>query len=86
MVGDYSIAFGIPYEKDNETLVPVVHNYNLTEKIYAIRMVAVTTSGQIRESGYSGRGGKELKNLTYSFYKLPLNEIREFQFQIRPYE
>ncbi|MHC4952182.1 MAG: hypothetical protein ACYTEU_14555, partial [Planctomycetota bacterium] len=37
-------------------------------------------------SGYSGRGGKELKNLTYSFYKLPLNEIREFQFQIRPYE
>jgi len=85
-VGDYSIAFGVPYEKDNETLLPVVHTYNRGDIIYAIRVVAVTVSGRIQESGYSGQGGNKLDNLTYSFHKLPLNEITEFQFQIRPYE
>lgn len=85
-VGNYSIAFGIPYEKDSETLLPVVHTYNRDEKINAIRMVAVTTSGQLHESGYSGKSDQNLANLTYGFHQLPLREIKEFQFQIRPYE
>ncbi|UCC99210.1 MAG: hypothetical protein JSW66_04850, partial [Phycisphaerales bacterium] len=83
--GEYAIAFGIPYMKGNRTLAPVVHNYNRKEKQYAIRVIAITKSGQVRNSGYSGSGGIKLSSLTYIFNELPLETIREFQFQVRPY-
>ncbi len=85
-VGEYTIAFGIAYMQDNRTLLPVVHNYNRKERLYAIRVIAITKSGQIYTSGYSGSGGNQLNSLTYIFNGLSLENIKEFQFQTRPYK
>ena len=85
-VGDYTIAFGIAYMQGNRTLLPVVHNYNRKERLYAIRVIAITKSGQTYSSGYSGSGGNQLNSLTYIFNGLSLENIKEIQFQLRPYE
>jgi beta-lactamase regulating signal transducer with metallopeptidase domain len=84
-VGEYAIAFGTPYLKGNQTLLPIVHNYNRKERRYAIQVIAVTKSGQVRTSGYSGSGGNDLSSLTYIFNDLPLETVKEFRFQTRPY-
>ncbi len=85
-VDEFAIAFGIPYEQEKRTLLPVVHNYNRRERKFAIRLVAITKSGQVRISGVSGSGGGQLNSMTYIFNGLTLDEIKEFQFQVRPYE
>jgi len=85
-VDEFAIAFGTAYLKGNQTLLPVVHNYNLKKRQYAVRVIAITKSGQVKTSGYSGSGGNKLNSLTYIFNELPLETVKEFQFQTRPYK
>jgi len=84
-VEEFAVAFGIPYERDNKLLLPVVHNYNRKKREYAVRVIVVTKTGRIIKSGYSGSGGNKLSSLTYSFRDITLEDVEEFQFQIRPY-
>jgi len=81
---DGAIAFGVPYEKDGDTFLPVVHNFNRGYHSVAIRVIAITDSGVITASSIRGSNGNILSSLTYGF-DLPLDEIREFRFQTRPY-
>ena len=82
---DGAIAFGVPYEKDGETFLPVVHNFNRGRDTVAIRVLATTHSGQQLGSSCRGSGGNVLSSLTYGFDS-PLNNIREFQFLTRLYK
>jgi hypothetical protein len=50
----------------------------------AIRVIAITHSDEQLGSSCSGSGGNVLSSLTYGFNE-PLANIREFQFQTRPY-
>lgn len=84
-VDEYSIAFGNPYEKDDRTWLPVVHNFNRNKRLCATRLVAITKSDKIRNSSVSGSGGNKLNSLTYSFRGLRMEQIKEFQFQTRTY-
>jgi len=79
-----AIAFGVPYEKDGDTLLPVVHNLNRGHQAVAIRVIAVTNSGVEFASSTRGSGGNVLSSLTYGF-DVPLDNIHEFQFQTRAY-
>jgi hypothetical protein len=81
---DGAIAFGVPYEKGGETLLPAVHNFNRGHYTMAIRIIAITHSDEQLGSSCSGSGGNVLSSLTYGFNE-PLANIREFQFQTRPY-
>ena len=81
---DGAIAFGVPYEKDGKTLLPVVHNFNRGHNTVAIRVIAITHSDEQLGSSCSGSGGNILSSLTYGF-DLPLDNIREFRFETRPY-
>lgn len=82
---DGAAAFGQAYEKDGQVLLPFVHNLQHKRKVEASRIVAVTNSGQEIGGGVSGSGGNVLDSSTYQFH-IPLKEIKEFQFQTRPYE
>ncbi|MFC1793694.1 M56 family metallopeptidase [Planctomycetota bacterium] len=79
-----AVAFGVPYEKDGRTLLPVVHNFNRGNHTVAIRVIAITNSDEQFGSSCSGSGGNVLSSLTYGF-GLPLDNIREFRFETRPY-
>jgi beta-lactamase regulating signal transducer with metallopeptidase domain len=79
-----AVAFGAPYEMSGRTQLPVVHNFNRPDYTVAIRVIAVTDSGVESASSSRGSSGNVLHSLTYSFY-VPLDNIREFRFQTRPY-
>ncbi|MFC1636040.1 M56 family metallopeptidase, partial [Planctomycetota bacterium] len=77
-----AIAFGVAYEMDGDTLLPVVHNFK--HRAAATRVIAISHSGQSYGSSRSGSGGNILTSSTYGF-DVPLNDIREFRFMSRPY-
>jgi len=80
-----AIAFGVPYEKNGDTLLPVVRNFNLgLHHTTAIRVIAISKSGRQIGSSVSGRGGNDLSSQTYTFDS-PLSNIKEFRFETRPY-
>jgi beta-lactamase regulating signal transducer with metallopeptidase domain len=81
---DGAVAFGSPYETGGRAQLPVVHNFNRPDYTMAIRVIAVTDSGVESASSSRGSGGNVLHSLTYSFH-VPLDNIREFRFQTRPY-
>jgi prepilin-type processing-associated H-X9-DG protein len=83
--GGQSIAFGSPYETDGNTILPVVHNLNNPEAEVAVRIVAIKKDGKVRSSSISGSGGNVLHGWTCRFKSLSLDQIKEFQFQTRPY-
>jgi len=80
-----AVAFGRSYEKDSKTAIPITHNINRGREKKALRVVAVTYSGREVRGSVSGRGGNILSSNTHEF-NLPLRDIKEFQFQTRPYE
>jgi len=65
------------------SIVEMTHTFPRNQ--YATRLVAFTKSGETVESHGTGTGGKTLNRIRY-WYRVPLGQIREFQFQIRPYE
>jgi beta-lactamase regulating signal transducer with metallopeptidase domain len=80
---DGAVAFGVPYEKKGETLLPVVHNYNYQR--FVTRVVALSNSGREYEASGSTDRGRALASCTCEF-NLSLKDIKEFKFQIRSYQ
>jgi beta-lactamase regulating signal transducer with metallopeptidase domain len=81
---DGAVSFGVPYEKDNVIYLPVTHTRDTFRK-RAIRVFAIDHKGNDYTGSVSGYGGNVLSSQTYEF-RLPLENIKEFQFRTRPYE
>ncbi len=79
---DQAIAFGVAYEKDGQAHVPITSTIRSADM--DSRLVAVDTSGQSHTGARSTSGGNVLSSTTCSF-DMPLDRIREFRFQTRPY-
>lgn len=77
-----AVTFGIAHVQRNDTLVPVT--VNLSRHDIAFRVVAVRGRDEICEGSLSGVIGDELNSLTYRF-NCPLNDVKEFRFQTRPW-
>ncbi|GEM_PF-2560461 len=77
-----AIAFGIAYMKGSETLVPVTTS--LKSKEANRRLIAVDVNGDQHVAGGTGYGGNVLHSGT-SRFDVPLDQIRELRFEMRPY-
>ncbi len=76
------LFFTEAYEKGTHTTINVAHN--LKETNY--RIIAIDMEGKIHTGGSSSGSNGNMTQSTAQFYKLPLKQIKEFQFQTRPYE
>jgi hypothetical protein len=81
-----SVAFSKPYEDNGDTVLPFTHNLNKPKVEIDVRIAAIKKDGRIRLGSCSGSGGNILSSLTYRFESLPLEEIKQFEFQTRPFE
>jgi beta-lactamase regulating signal transducer with metallopeptidase domain/transglutaminase-like putative cysteine protease len=77
-----AVAFGIAYAKDGSTFLPVTTD--LFHRDVAFRVVAIRQQGEVCSGGLSGAGGAKLNSLTYRLH-CPLSDVKEFQFQTRPW-
>lgn len=81
-LNDRSVIFYPAYERDSSVVVSVAH---LIDQIQS-RVVAIDEAGDFHTARRSsGSRGDELTGFTYTF-EMPLNKIRSFQLQTRPYE
>ena len=69
-----------PYEKDGKTIIAVAYNYQGDVRITALSKEGESVSSSSSTHNVEGFSGMEAR-----FY-LPLDKIREFQFQVRPYQ
>lgn len=77
-------AYSEPYEKDNATAITISDSAG--DEV-AYRIVAVDHQGQVHLAARcNGASAGNLRQTTAEFQGLPLDSIREFQFQTRPYE
>ncbi len=81
-----SIGFNRPYEYHGDIILPCTHNFNKPAVQVDIRVVAVKKDGSIWLGSCSGSGGNVLHTWTYRFESLPLEEIKQFEFQTRTYQ
>jgi hypothetical protein len=54
-------------------------------KEWEARVIAVDKDGQEHPSAGGSLGGNTFQQTTAKFDQLPLSEVQEFQFQVRPY-
>ncbi|OHB54883.1 MAG: hypothetical protein A2173_03305 [Planctomycetes bacterium RBG_13_44_8b] len=79
-----AVSFGVAYEKDNITYLPITYTRDgFGDK--AVRVFAVDYYGKEHTGSVSGSGGNILSSQTYEF-KLPIEDVKEFQFKTRPYQ
>ncbi len=80
--GNYAFNFAKPYVEDNHTYLTVSDNM----LDFPHRVIAIDINGNIHESvdTSSGTAG-EIRQSTFGFKNLAIENIQEFQFQIRPY-
>ena len=62
-------------------MVTVAHSV----KEWETRVVAVDKDGQEHASSGSNSGGEAFEQQTATFSQLPLENVSEFRFQVRPY-
>jgi beta-lactamase regulating signal transducer with metallopeptidase domain/peroxiredoxin len=88
IVGDF--AFGEAFETEVEgigTAVGVTVTHTIGKEKLDYRIIAVDRNGHIHTSSrYSGMGGGSWMQTTVHFKDLRIDEIKEFQFQTRPYD
>ena len=88
IVGDF--AFGEAFESEVEgvgTAVGVTVTHTIGKEQQDYRVIAVDRKGNIHTSlGHSGMGGSSWMQTTVHFKDLQIDEIKEFQFQTRPYD
>ena len=77
-----AIAFGVAYEKDSGTCLPVTTNFKPDQIDYEV--VAVDDEGTSHLAGGSAYGGNVLQSMTCKF-DLPLQRVKEFRLQTRPW-
>lgn len=75
-----AVAFGVAYEKDGRTHVPVTLNFNREQMDYQV--VATDENGTSHVADVSGGGGNMLMSTTCSF-DLPPARIKELRLQTR---
>ena len=81
--GEYTIQQPIEHPGGRSSDVKMVDTIDRSN--YALRMVAVTNSGETITSAVNSTGGSHLTTTSHR-YMLPLKQIKEFQLQTRPYE
>ncbi|HUU16914.1 MAG TPA: M56 family metallopeptidase [Sedimentisphaerales bacterium] len=88
IIGD--IAFGKAFESDFEGIgvaVGVTVTYTIDKEKVDYRVIAVDQKSNIHtSSGRSGMGSSSWMQTTVHFKDLQIDEIKEFQFQTRPYQ
>jgi hypothetical protein len=81
--GGYAFAFSRPYLQDNHTYVVV--SDNMIEVPH--RVVAIDKDGKIHEAVDRDTGSAgNIRQSTFGFKGLPIQNIQEFQFQTRHYQ
>jgi hypothetical protein len=77
----WQVSFSQPTEKAGSAMVTVAHSV----KEWETRVVAVDKEGQEHASSGSNSGGEAFEQQTATFSQLPLEDVSEFRFQVRPY-
>lgn len=77
-----SVVFAEPVEKDGRIVMSVAHNIADEE----VRVVAVDRNGKVHSASRSnsGRAGT-VRQTTYTFADVALDDVRQFQLETRPY-
>ena len=79
----HGFSFAEPYVKDGFTYVTVSDNMlELTHRLIAVDTAGATHTPSNTDSGTAGG----IRQSTFGFNNLPLDNIKEFQFQTRPYQ
>ena len=81
--GEYTIQEPIEHLGGRTSDVKMVDTIDRSK--YALRMVAMTNTGETITSAVNSTGGSYLTTTSHR-YMLPLKQIKEFQLQTRPYE
>jgi len=81
--GEYTIQEPTDHPDGRTSDVKMVDTIDRSK--YALRMVAMTNSGETITSAINSTGGSHLTTTSHR-YMLPLKQIKEFQLQTRPYE
>ena len=75
------VSFSQPAEKGGCAVVNVTH----TVKEWEARLIAVDKDGEEHLATGNPSGNSAFKQQTATFSQLPLTEVKEFKFQVRPY-
>jgi len=82
-IGSHSeskLIWHLPYEKDGKTIIAVAYSYKGD-----VRITAVPKKGESITAGSSTHNVEGFSGMEARF-NLPLDKIKEFQFQTRPYQ
>jgi len=80
---EYAVAFAGPIETAEQLVLTVSHTL-ATRKDY--RIVLIDKAGATHKGSRNSASAGEFTQTTASFHGVPLDQVKEFQFQTRPYE
>jgi len=79
---NWNVSVMAAVESQGDTRITVAHTVS---REWEVRMVARTDSGEVTANGTNSQSTEGMSHVTFTYSGLPLEDIKRFSFQVRPY-